>query len=64
MCLKLRAEYCFYSFLIVFDAFSPNGVKTQFGFHETWHTTLFGKYYCGEMVRILIDIIENNSDMP
>ena len=26
--------------------------QTLFVLHETWHTTLLGKYYCVEVVRI------------
>ena len=33
-------------------------VQTWFVWHETWHTTLFGKYYCVGMLRI-----ENNCHM-
>ena len=32
--------------------------QNWFVLHETWHTTLFGMYYCVEVVRI-----ENNSHM-
>ena len=41
--------------------FATNGhkvAKTWFVLHETWHKTLFGIYYCVELVRI-----ENYSHM-
>ena len=47
-----------------FDAFSPKGVQTLSIWHDIWHTTLFGIYYCGEMVGFEMHIIENNSHIP
>ena len=45
-------------FLSVFGISSHKVVKTSFKLHATWHTTLFGIYYCGELFRI-----ENTSHM-
>ena len=58
ICLKLRAKLRFYGFVCVFGTFSHQEVQTWFVWHEIWHTTLFGIYYCFEMVRI-----ENHSYM-
>ena len=46
------------AFLIVFDTFSQKVVETWFVCHENWHKTLFGIFYCVEVVRI-----KNNSHM-
>ena len=51
---KLR----FYVFLSFFDAFAYKVAQTWFVLHETWYRTLFGIFYCFEVVRI-----ENNSHM-
>ena len=40
-------------FLSVFGTFAHKVAQTWFVLHETWHTTLFGIYYCVEVVRIL-----------
>ena len=37
--------------LSFFGTFAHKVAQTWFVLHETWHTTLFGKYYCVEMVR-------------
>ena len=41
----------FYAFLSVFDTFAHKVAQTWFDLHETWHTRLFGIYYCVEVVR-------------
>ena len=46
---------CYVAILWVFKffgTFAHKVVQTWFVLHETWHTTLFGKYYCVELVRI------------
>ena len=43
----------FKGFLSVFLTFAHKVAQTWFVLHETWHTTLFGIYYCVEVVRIL-----------
>ena len=58
ICYKIRAKYRFYGFLSFFGTFSHKVAETWFLLHETWHTTLFGIYYCVQMV-----IIEYNSHM-
>ena len=58
ICLKLRAKLLFKGFFKRFGTFLHKVVKTCFVLHATWHTTLFGIYYCVEMVKI-----EINSDM-
>ena len=45
-------------FLSVFGTFAHTVPQTWIVLHETWHTTLFGIYYCMEVVRI-----ENHSHM-
>ena len=45
--------YGFYAFLSFFGTFAHNVAQTLFVLHETWHTTLFGIYYCVEVVRIV-----------
>ena len=42
----------FYDFLSVFGTFAHKVAQTWFVLHETWHTTLFGIYYCIKMVKI------------
>ena len=58
ICQKLRVMLQFYAFLTVFGTFRYKVAQTWFVLHETWHTTLFGIYYCVEVVRI-----ENHSHM-
>ena len=58
ICLILRAKLRFYGFLSVVGTFAHKVAQTWFVLKETWHTTLFGIYYCVEMVRI-----ENYSHM-
>ena len=58
ICLKLRVKLRFYGFLSVFASFAHQVAQTWFVLHETWHRTLFGVYYCVEMVRT-----ENYSQM-
>ena len=45
-------------FLAFFGTFAPKVAHTWFILHETWHTTLYGIYYCVEVVRF-----ENHSQM-
>ena len=45
-------------FLSVFGTFAHKVAQTWLVLHETWHKTLFGIYYCVELVRI-----ENYSHM-
>ena len=52
VCWKLRVRLLFYAFLSVFGTFAHKVAQTWFVLHETWHTTLFGIYYCVEVVRI------------
>ena len=52
ICLNLHAKLRIFGFLNVFCTFSHKVVQTYFVWHETWHTTLFGIYYCVEIVRI------------
>ena len=49
ICLILRAKLLFKGFLITFSTFSHKVFQTWFIWHKTWHTTLFGIYYCIEM---------------
>ena len=35
-----------------FDTFAHKVAQTWFVLHKTWNTTLFGIYYCVEVVRI------------
>ena len=42
----------FYGFLCFLGTFAHKVAQTSFVLHETWHTTLFGIYYCVEVVRI------------
>ena len=46
--MKLR----FYAFLSVLATFGHKVAQTWIVLHETWHITLFGTYYCVEVVRI------------
>ena len=48
----------FKGILSVFGTFRHKVAQTWFVLHETWQKTLFGIYYCVEMVRI-----ENHSNM-
>ena len=50
-------SYVFKVILRVFGTFSDKVVQTWFVFRVTWHTKLFGIYYCVEMVRIKIIVI-------
>ena len=46
---------CYVVFLWVFKffgTFAHKVVQTWFVLHQTWHTTLFGIYYCVDLVRI------------
>ena len=45
----------FFSF---FGTFPHKVATTWFVLHETWHTTVYGIYYCVEVFRI-----ENHSEM-
>ena len=45
-------------FLNFFNTFAHKVAQTWFILHETSHTTLFGIYYCVEVIRI-----ENHSRM-
>ena len=56
--LKLRAKFCFLTFFNRFWPFSHKVVQAWFVCHETWHTTLFGIYYC-----VKIFGIQNNCHM-
>ena len=47
ICLKLRAK-------LKRHFLAQSGSNLVF-WNETWHTTLFSKYYCAEMVRIKKD---------
>ena len=58
ICYKLRIKLRFEGVLSVFCTFANKVAQTWFVLHETWHTTLFGMYYCVEVVRI-----ENHSHM-
>ena len=42
----------FYEFLNVLGTFAHKKAQTWFILHETWRTTLFGIYYCAEVVTI------------
>ena len=55
---EIKCSVSFLKFLKRFGTFSHKMVQTWFVLNETWHTTLFGIYYCVEMVRI-----QNNSHM-
>ena len=58
ICQKLRVKQRFYVLLSFFSTFAHKVAQSWFVLHETWHTTLFGVYYCVEVV-----IIENLSHM-
>ena len=58
MCLKLRVKLRCYAFLSVFGTFAHKVGQTWFVLHETWQTTLFGIYYCVQVVKI-----ENHNHM-
>ena len=55
---KLRFKLRFYAFLSFLGTFAYNAAQTWFVLRASWHTTLFGIYYCVEVVRI-----ENHSHM-
>ena len=48
--LEITSKLSFRGFVSVFGSFSHKVVQTLFVSHETWHTTLFGIFYCVEMV--------------
>ena len=50
--LEITCLFAIYSFLSVFGTFAQIIAQTWDVLHETWHTTLFGMYYCVEVVRI------------
>ena len=52
ICLKLRTKLRFQGFLNIFGTFAHEVAQTLFVLHEILHTTLFGKYFCVEMVRV------------
>ena len=54
--LEITCNDAFLRFLSAFGTFSHKLVQTWFVWPETWHTTLFGIYYCVEIIRI-----QNNS---
>ena len=56
--LKLRVKLRFSMFLSFFGTFAHKAVQTWFNFHKTWKTTLFGIYYCVEVVKL-----ENHTHM-
>ena len=56
ICYKLRVKLRFSGFLSVVCTFAHNVAQTCFVLHESWHTALFGIYYCVE-----VDRIENDS---
>ena len=58
ICLKLRVKLRFYGFLSDFGSFAHKVAQNWFVLHKILHTTLFGIYYCVELVRI-----ENNIHM-
>ena len=49
---KLRVKLRFYALLSLFGTYAHKVSQTWFVLYETWHTTLFGLYYCVEVVRI------------
>ena len=42
----------FMGFLSVFGTYMHKVAQNWFVLHESWHRTLFGIYYCVEVVRI------------
>ena len=52
ICFKLRAKLSFYGFLRFFNTCAHKVAQALFVLQETWHATLFGMYYCVEVVRI------------
>ena len=56
ICYKLRVKLRCCGFINFFGTFAHKVAQTWFVLHETWHSTLFGIYYCVEVVKI-----ENNS---
>ena len=50
--LKLRVKLRFSRFLSFFGTLAHKAGQTWFNMHETWQTTLFGIYYCVEVVKI------------
>ena len=57
ICLKLHVKLRFYEFLSFFGTFAHKVAQTWFVLHETWEITLFGIYYCVEVVRVKIIVI-------
>ena len=53
ICKKLHVMFRFERFLSAFGTFAHKVAQSLFVLHETWHTTLFGTYYCVEVVRIV-----------
>ena len=53
--LEITCEVAFLRLFSIFGIFSHKVVQTWFVWHETLHTTLFGIFYCYEMVRIKKD---------
>ena len=51
--ILLLGKLRFYGFLGYFGTFVHKVAQTLFVMQETWHTTLFGIYYCVELVRIV-----------
>ena len=50
--LKLRAKLCFKGFYSFLQLSWIKWFKLGFFLHQTWLTTLFGIYFCVEIVRI------------
>ena len=51
VCSKLRINLLSYAFLSAFGTFTRKVAQTWFVLCETCHATLFGIYYCVEVVR-------------
>ena len=58
ICLKSRVKLRFCEFLSIFSTFWHKVAQTWCTLHETWQTTVFGIYYCVEVV-----IIKKHSHM-
>ena len=50
--LEITCQVAFLRVFSVFDTFGHKVAQIWFVLHETWHTKLFGIYYCVEVVRI------------
>ena len=48
--LEITCKDAFLRFLSVFGTFSHKMVQPWFFWHKTWHITLFGTYYCVELL--------------